>query len=134
MCSSDLLGEDPRRLQGLLAAMAVGVAAGSWIAGRWSIGTIELGLAPLGSLGWFLASLGLAASSSYWISVVLAGMSGLCAAGFVVPLDAFLQKYSPAEERGSFVATANVFTALGMLGASAAYWLLASIPGVGGPR
>lgn len=117
---------------GLLAAVSIGMGAGSWLAGRLSIGTIELGLVPLGSAGWVLASLLLFFAPGYWMTVGLLVVAGACAGWFLVPMNAFLQKCSPADQRADCIATANIASVLAMLVACLVQVFLGSLLGVSG--
>ena len=101
----------------LLVAISVGIGGGSWAAGRLSRGTIELGLVPIGSLLWLLASIGLGCVSTFWPTVLLLAVAGMAGGLFVVPLNAFLEKYSPPQLRASCIATSNIVTVLGMIAA-----------------
>ena len=102
------------QLMGVLGiAVGVGCALAGWISGH----RIEPRLIPLGAVGLtvFFVLLGmqptreLPAGSSILLTrealfILLAGIS----AGFyIIPLQALLQKLSPADERGRFLGTAN---------------------------
>ena len=120
----DYLGytQNPESNAPLLAAISVGIGLGSWMAGRISIGSIELGLLPIGVATWCVASLCLltadsAATTCFWLVFAGAG-AGL----FVVPLNAYLEKYSPPEERASCIATSNIVTVVGMIVACLVIW------------
>lgn len=99
----------------LLAALCAGLGLGAYVAGWLSVGTVELGLVPIGSAGWLIASIGLFFSSGFAAAAALLFFAGFCAGGFLVPLNAFLQKYSPSGQRGDCLATANVASAGAML-------------------
>ena len=96
--------------------LAIGIAAGSLLAGRLSGNKIEPGLVPLGSFGLGAFSLVLAASTSaYWIacaSLLLLGVSG---GFFAVPLNAILQDRPAADEKGRVLATNNFMNTIGIL-------------------
>lgn len=117
--------ENSIEMNWLLVAISVGVGTGSWLAGRLSHGTIELGLVPIGAAAWILVSVALALVGSFWPTVVLLAGAGIAGGLFVVPLNAFLEKHSPPEDRASCIATSNIVTVLGMM--TACIWsLLAS--------
>jgi acyl-[acyl-carrier-protein]-phospholipid O-acyltransferase/long-chain-fatty-acid--[acyl-carrier-protein] ligase len=54
------------------------------------------------------------------------GALGLTAGLFDVPLQSYLQHYSPEQTRGSVLAAANFLAFAGMLAASAVFWVLRS--------
>jgi acyl-[acyl-carrier-protein]-phospholipid O-acyltransferase/long-chain-fatty-acid--[acyl-carrier-protein] ligase len=117
------LGVNEAAATQLYTALAIGIGAGSLIAGRLSGGHIELGLVPLGSLGMGAFSLALAASSSsYWWSAASLLLLGFSGGFFAVPLNALLQHRPAAHERGRILATANVMQTVGILLASAVLW------------
>ena len=105
--------------------LALGIGAGSFIAGRLSRGRVELGLVPLGALGLVLfgADLGFAYHSPGRVLADLL-LAGLSAGFYAVPLQAFIQQRSPAGERGRVVATGNFLCFAAILVASAALWAL----------
>ncbi|MDD5302579.1 MAG: MFS transporter, partial [Elusimicrobia bacterium] len=105
--------------------LALGIGAGSFIAGRLSRGRVELGLVPVGALGLVLfgADLGFAYHSTNRVILDLL-MAGLSAGFYAVPLQAFIQQRSPAGERGRVVATGNFLCFAAILIASAALWAL----------
>jgi acyl-[acyl-carrier-protein]-phospholipid O-acyltransferase/long-chain-fatty-acid--[acyl-carrier-protein] ligase len=91
-----------------MLALGLGIGIGSVIAGKVSNGKVELGLVPIGSLSLSFCSLFLYFSVNYfYICFVLFLLAGISAGFFVVPLASFLQKKSPLEKRGSYLATAN---------------------------
>ncbi len=101
--------------------LALGIGAGSFIAGRLSRGQVELGLVPLGALGLVLfgADLGFAAQSPTRVVVDLL-LAGLSAGLYAVPLQAYIQQRSPVEERGRVAATGNFLCFAAILVATAA--------------
>lgn len=121
------------RLMGLTEAdcgrfqvvLALGIGAGSFIAGRLSRGRVELGLVPVGALGLVLfgADLGFAYHSTNRVIFDLL-MAGLSAGFYAVPLQAFIQQRSPAAERGRVMATGNFLCFTAILIATAALWAL----------
>ena len=105
--------------------LALGIGAGSFIAGRLSSGQVELGLVPLGALGLVLfgADLGFASHSTVRVVADLL-LAGLSAGFYAVPLQAYIQQRSPASERGRVVATGNFLCFAAILVASAVLWAL----------
>jgi len=120
----------------LLVALVVGVGLGSVLAGVWSGGRVELGILPLGAGGLALSALMLFTvegelfdpskdwTVSYLAASLLLFSLGSFAGLFNVPLAAYVQRYSDPKNRGSILAACNFLTFAGMLGCSAAYWLL----------
>ena len=116
-----LMGLDEAACGRFQLVLALGIGAGSFIAGRLSRGRVELGLVPLGALGLVLfgADLGFAYRSTNRVVFDLL-MAGLSAGFYAVPLQAFIQQRSPANERGRVVATGNFLCFTAILLATAA--------------
>jgi acyl-[acyl-carrier-protein]-phospholipid O-acyltransferase / long-chain-fatty-acid--[acyl-carrier-protein] ligase len=112
------------RLVGLLmTCLALGIGAGSMLAGRLSGDKVEIGLVPLGSIFMGVFSLGLyGARDSYAASVVMLSLLGIAAGVFFVPLNAYLQQRSESREKGRIIATNNIYNTLGMLLATAVFY------------
>jgi acyl-[acyl-carrier-protein]-phospholipid O-acyltransferase/long-chain-fatty-acid--[acyl-carrier-protein] ligase len=109
----------------MVTALALGIGAGSLLAGRWSGDKVELGLVPLGSLFMGIFSIGMyAAHGSYGWSVAILTLLGLASGLFIVPLNAFLQQRSEQGETGRMIATNNFYNTLGLLLASGALWIM----------
>ena len=122
---SEVLRVDTLRVGLMLTALAVGIGAGSMLAGRLSGDKVELGLVPLGSILMGLCCVGLyAAKSSYGWSLAALSLLGLSSGLFIVPLNAFLQQRSEAGEKGRMIATNNFFNTVGLLVASGTLWTL----------
>ena len=108
---NDVLHTDDKRRLPALGFLAIGIGCGNMLAGRLSGDKVELGLVPLGAcfMGVFALALcaargSLAASArSRWRCLAMA--SGL----FVVPLYAFMQQRSGAQEKGRVVAANNFY-------------------------
>src|ERR1035438_847813 len=113
------------RLVGLLmTCLSLGIGAGSMLAGRLSGDKVEIGLVPLGSIFMGVFSLGLyAARGSYAASVVMLSLLGIAAGVFFVPLNAYLQQRSESGEKGRIIATNNIYNSLGMLLATAVFYV-----------
>lgn len=136
-----LLGEQTLRLDAngvthLFMALALGIGAGSILAGTWSGPIVELGLVPLGALGMGLFSvvLGLSAGSHpalvYPVLVLIGGSAGL----FVVPLNALLQQKPAFDAKGRVQAAANFFSTLAMVFAALLYGVLSRGFGMSAPQ
>lgn len=109
------LGYTSVQATALFLYAALGIAAGGWLAGRWSGRNIEFGIVPVGAL--------LISGSTAWLALgahsLVAVAIGLFLAGvgsglYVVPLEAFLQWRSPAERRGEVVATGGFLSWVGV--------------------
>ncbi len=126
--AKQMLNASPSRAGLLMVAVAVGIGLGSFLAGKLSKKRVELGLVPIGALGMSIFGLDL-----YWLSgsyvhamldLFFLGLSG----GFYdIPLAALVQWRSPQGERGRVMATANFFSFVAILAASAILWLLGSV-------
>ncbi len=117
----------------LLAVLALGVGAGSALAGAWSAGKIELGMVPWAAAGMagstallFLAPAGTGSplSAGYICCCVGLLALGFSAGFFDVPLQAFLQHRSSPQSRGAILAAYNFITFTGMLAAGGLFWVL----------
>ncbi|MBI3552739.1 MAG: MFS transporter [Elusimicrobia bacterium] len=107
--------------------VAVGIAFGSYAAGRLSRKQVELGLVPLGALGLVAFALDLAfAFHSERRAMTDLFLLGLSAGCFVVPLQTLIQQRSPEAKRGRIQATGNILSFVGILIASAFLWAFSS--------
>lgn len=109
------LGYTSVQATALFLYAALGIAAGGWLAGRWSGRNIEFGIVPLGALliAGATAWLALAAHRLPAVAVGLA-LAGVGSGLYVVPLEAFLQWRSPPERRGEIVATGGFLSWVGV--------------------
>ncbi|MCB0359425.1 MAG: MFS transporter, partial [Bdellovibrionales bacterium] len=116
----------------LLAVLGVGIGVGSVAAGVVSAGKVELGLVPLGAIGISSMCLLLSVSHSSMSLTTLALFGlGISAGFYVVPLNAYLQRESPAMLRGRYIATSNFLAYAAMLVASALIWLTHDVLHIG---
>lgn len=129
---SSVLGykDDPIQNNWLLVAISVGVGVGSWGAGRVSTNTPNLGLVPLGCFAWFVASAGLTFGSSLGQAAAWLALAGVGAGLFVVPLNTFLEQFTPRETRASCIGTSNIVTVIGMLMACGLNFMLGTVMGI----
>lgn len=107
-----------REIMGGLAAglFGIGLAGGAVLAGRWSRGKVEMGLAPLGALGFAFAALLLGLlPTTIPGGIVLVALLGGAAGLMVVPLNALVQWRSHPDCRGSVIALLNIVTLAGAL-------------------
>jgi acyl-[acyl-carrier-protein]-phospholipid O-acyltransferase / long-chain-fatty-acid--[acyl-carrier-protein] ligase len=110
----------------LLAALALGIALGSFAAGAASRGRIVLGHIPLGAAGMAVvtAAFGFLVPG-FSLAIVLLLLLGAAAGFFVVPLNALIQYQAPAADRGGVIGVMNVLVFAGILGGSLAATALA---------
>jgi acyl-[acyl-carrier-protein]-phospholipid O-acyltransferase / long-chain-fatty-acid--[acyl-carrier-protein] ligase len=121
---SETLHANDRLVGLLMTCLSLGIGAGSMLAGRLSGDKVEIGLVPLGSIFMGVFSLGLyAARGSYAVSLVMLSLLGIAAGVFFVPLNAYLQQRSDSGEKGRIIATNNIYNTLGMLLATAVFYL-----------
>ncbi|NGX39824.1 MAG: Lysophospholipid transporter LplT [Chlamydiae bacterium] len=114
----------------LFLASALGIALGAALAGRASRRRVELGLACIAEvlIACFLFLLSFSAGNLI-LSVIALFLLGLAGGNFVVPIDTFIQLYSPESDRGHVIAAANFLSFVGVLFASLAIFLFNEILG-----
>lgn len=112
----------------LFLSTALGIALGSFVAGRISKKQIELGMPCLAGLGISALFLFLPVISHQLISVIscLVGI-GFLGGLFIVPFDTFIQLYSDNAKRGQTIAAANFFSFLGVFVASVTLFVFTQI-------
>ena len=122
----------------LLAALAIGIGAGSFAAGYLSGKKIEYGLIPLGAIGlsFFSALLSrsdvsipgsslFAPEAAVFASVaILLGLLGFSGGFYIVPINSLIQQRPDPKIKGSVLATNAVFSFCGVFLASCVYYLL----------
>jgi acyl-[acyl-carrier-protein]-phospholipid O-acyltransferase/long-chain-fatty-acid--[acyl-carrier-protein] ligase len=120
------------RWVGILTTFAaVGIAAGSLAAGRLSGDKVELGLAPIGSIGMGVFAILLSRSGhSFALAAIHLTLVGFFGGLFAVPLNALLQQKSGDQEKGRLMATNNFMNTIAIMLASAALWLTRDIAGL----
>ena len=108
----------------LFLLTAFGIGIGSLLAGRISGDHVELGLTPIGLFGialfLFCLSLGIPSIALTSVWLLLLGVSG---GFFLIPLDSYIQTYSPERERGQNIAANNFMGFVGVLIASVSLYL-----------
>lgn len=103
----------------LFLMTAVGIGAGSLLAGKISGKSVELGLVPLASIGIMFSCYALDFFSGYFFAVVpLVLVQGMLGGIYEVPLDSYVQIASPNQYRGQVVAATNFLSYCGVLCAS----------------
>jgi acyl-[acyl-carrier-protein]-phospholipid O-acyltransferase/long-chain-fatty-acid--[acyl-carrier-protein] ligase len=122
---SQVLKVDDLRVGLMVTCLAIGIGAGSMLAGRLSGDKVELGLVPLGSLLMSVFCVVLfTARGSYILSVLALSLLGLASGLFIVPLNAYLQQRAGDREKGRLIATNNFYNTVGLLLASGILWVL----------
>jgi acyl-[acyl-carrier-protein]-phospholipid O-acyltransferase/long-chain-fatty-acid--[acyl-carrier-protein] ligase len=108
----------------LVAALAVGIGAGSMTAGRISGDSIEMGLVAPAGLAMGLAACALGLSTSLNAAMLWLTLTGLFGGLFIVPLNTFLQDEAGPAEKGRLLATNNFVNMVGVILASGILYLL----------
>ncbi len=98
------------------AMFAIGVGAGSLLAGRIARGKVETGLIPLGAIGLGAGTLamGLLVPGRAGTFALMA-LLGVASGFVVVPINALIQWRSPAARRGAIIALVNALSFAGIL-------------------
>jgi acyl-[acyl-carrier-protein]-phospholipid O-acyltransferase/long-chain-fatty-acid--[acyl-carrier-protein] ligase len=108
----------------LVAALAIGIGAGSLAAGRISGDKIELGFTAPAGVFMGLAACALGGATSQAAAFLWLVAMGFFGGMFIVPLNAFLQEEANPAEKGRILATNNFANMLGVILASGVLWLL----------
>src|SRR5262245_51326973 len=117
----DVMHLDDRWIGILTTFAAVGIGVGSMAAGRLSGDKVELGLAPIGSIGMGIFAMLLSrAGHSFALAAIDLTLVGFFGGLFAVPLNALLQQRSGDQEKGRLMATNNVLNMIGILLSSGA--------------
>ena len=115
----------------LSAAVAVGIGLGSVASGYLARGKIEYGFVPLGALGMtFFGGLMALPGVDYAQAAALLGCTGLAAGFYIVPVHALIQHLPDDDHRGGVIASSNLLSFIGVLLASAIYYLLSDTMGL----
>ena len=109
--ATDVLQVDEARSSYLLAALSLGIGAGSYIAGYASGRKIEMGMILPGLTGIVLATGALFAPGlSYEAVMALLFALGICAGFFVVPVNALIQNRPKPEVKGRVIGASNLLS------------------------
>lgn len=112
-------------IQGILACTGLGIIAGSLVAGKISKNYIELGLIPVGALG-FALMLGFMPTLDTRIGMAATFMAlGFLGGIFIIPLNALIQYHANEDELGTVLAGNNWIQNICMLSFLAVTILLA---------
>ncbi len=99
----------------LLAILALGIGAGSFLAGRCSDQKIELGIVPVGAVGLSLFTIILGfAYGSYPLVLLCLFILGISSGFYIIPLHALIQSESPHDKRGQVLAVTNFLSFWGI--------------------
>ena len=114
-------------IQGIIACTGLGIIVGSLFAGKISKNYIELGLIPVGALGFSLL-LGVMPALDSRVSMALTFTAlGFLGGLFIIPLNALIQYHAEDDELGVVLAGNNWIQNIGMLGFLAVTILLAYV-------
>jgi len=109
--STDVLQVDEAHSSYLLAALSLGIGAGSFIAGHASGRKIEMGMILPGLTGIVLATGALFIPGlSYEMVMLLLFVLGVCAGFFVVPVNALIQNRPKPEVKGRVIGASNLLS------------------------
>lgn len=103
----------------VLGIVALGLGLGSILAGKLSEHKVEFGLVPIGCIGLSFCSIALGftyASLARTLSALF--ILGVTTGFYIVPLNALVQQKSPAEKRGTILATVNLLSFSALLASS----------------
>ena len=106
--ATDILQVDEAHSSYLLAALSLGIGAGSFLAGHASGRKIEMGMILPGLAGIVLATGALFLPGlTYQWTMLLLSVLGLCAGFFVVPVNAIIQHRPLPSEKGQVIGVSN---------------------------
>lgn len=109
--ATDLLQVDESGSSYLLAALSLGIGAGSFLAGHVSGRTIEVGMILPGMTGIVLATGALFVPGLRYETVMLLLVAlGISAGFFVVPINALIQNCPKPEEKGRVIGASNLLS------------------------
>ena len=107
--------ENTVALQAVIACSGIGIAIGSYIAGRASRDHIELGILPLGALGIAVGLTILPLLSNPYYSAITFLFVGIAGGLFIVPLNALIQFQARDGELGKTLAANNLVQNIAMI-------------------
>lgn len=109
----------------LFVIAAIGIGAGSFLAGWLSGRYVEFGIVPIGAIGLTISSLALAMTGNgKYFAFFWTFMIGTSAGLFIVPLNAFIQLKSPTQRRGKVIAASSFLGWGGVLLAAGIIYIL----------
>ncbi len=115
----------------LFLLTALGIGAGSLLAGKLSGKTVELGLVPFGGYGIAACCILLSLCHNYMIfEIILVALIGVFGGLYLVPLDSYIQLASPKTIRGQVIATTNFLGFFGVLCSAGMLYFLSEVLGI----
>lgn len=115
----------------LFLLTALGIGAGSLLAGKLSGKTVELGLVPFGGYGIAVCCILLSLCQNIiWVEVALVALIGVFGGIYLVPLDSYIQLASPKIIRGQVIATTNFLGFCGVLLSAGMLYFLSEVIGL----
>lgn len=115
----------------LFVTCSIGIALGSFVAGKGQHRKKALSLSTLASFGIFLAFCLLPAMKFSLIATIFSlVMLGFFGGLFVVPCDVFIQSHSPAEKRGQILGVMNFLSFFGLLISAVAIYIISGLLGL----
>lgn len=112
----------------LFLATAIGIAFGSFLAGKWAKGDAPLALSCLAGFFMSLFLLLLFIFSHFFFPVVaLLILLGISGGLYLIPFDSYLQINSQDSERGQIIASSNFLSFCGVLLASFALYFFSEV-------
>ena len=102
-------------IQAILGASGIGIAIGSFIAGKSSRNYIETGLVPVGAAGVAIGLFILTTLSSHLLMGLNFLFIGMMGGMFIVPLNALIQYHASENSLGRVLAANNFIQNIGML-------------------
>jgi len=115
----------------LFLLTALGIGAGSLLAGKFSGRAVELGLTPIGGIGMIICCFLLDHfATNIHVVLPLIVIVGLCGGFYLVPLDSYIQVTSPRSARGQILAMVNFLGFVGVLLSAATLYLLNELLGL----
>jgi len=111
----------------VVATVALGVGLGSYLAGNFSGGKVELGLVPLGAVGMAFSAM-FAGVILFWLPglITMLILIGFFSGFYIVPLYTLLQQRAPKSSKGDLIATSNFINVTGAILASLLFFMLVS--------
>ncbi|MCE5293302.1 MAG: MFS transporter [Chlamydiales bacterium] len=115
----------------LFLLTALGIGAGSLLAGKLSGKTVELGLVPFGGYGIATCCILLSVLHNYIVlEIILIALIGVFGGMYLVPLDSYIQIASPKTIRGQVIATTNFLGFFGVLMSAGMLYFLSEVIGL----
>lgn len=98
------------------ASYGIGIALGALFAGRYSTERVELGLIPVGAVGFSITSLALGIFQPGMLGTIfILIFAGISSGMVLVPLHSVIQQRSPEKRRGAIISCGNILDIGGML-------------------